>query len=74
MEISPYYGKCLDFNNHRVMQLVVVHSNQAEVKVLTFINESGIQDWVVFRESGEIVDVDKIQNAQIYSRSHIITL
>ena len=65
---QPMYGTALDFNSYKVVigtpgyQPVTV-GGQVDV----YDNPTGLQDWSVFRQSAPIVDINKIQNAQIFS-------
>ena len=72
---QPYYGTALDFNNN---QVVVGTPNFKPAvnngQVVIYQNASGVQDWAVFRNSTPIVDVNAIQNAQLYSASTNNTL
>lgn len=72
---QPYYGTALDFNDN---QVVVGTPNFKPTtingQVIIYKNATGVQDWAVFRNSSEIVNVDAIQNAQLYSASTNETL
>ncbi len=65
---QPMYGTALDFNAYKVIigtpdyQPVLV-GGQVDV----YDNVTGLQDWSVFRQSAPIVDIEKIQNSQIFS-------
>ena len=72
---QPYYGTSLDFNNYDVViGTPNFKPNIVNGLVTIYENLTGETDWVVFRESGPVVDIDKIQNAQIYSLSTNNTL
>jgi hypothetical protein len=66
---NPQYGYSLDFNDNIVlvgapnMQGGLVTGGQ----VVVYNNSTGIQDWAVYRQSSAIVDIEKIQNTQIFS-------
>jgi hypothetical protein len=65
---NPQYGYSLDFND----DIVIVGSPNYQAvttggQVIVFNNSMGISDWSVFRQSSAIVDIDKIQNTQIFS-------
>ena len=66
--IQPYYGKALAFNNN----VVVIGtpdfdtSENSGGKAVIYINSIGETNWHVYRESDAIVDVSKIQKAQLY--------
>jgi hypothetical protein len=67
--LNPYYGNSLDFNDN----VVIVGAPQEIVTPLTigtasiFNNDAGTKNWVEYRQSSPIVDISKIQNAQIFS-------
>ena len=65
---QPRYGTALDFNNYNV---VIGTPNfmpgSVDGQVVTFNNVLGQKDWSVFRSSSEIVDINKINNSQIFS-------
>ena len=65
---QPLYGTALDFNSN---QVVVGTPNflpgDVNGQLTVYNNESGQRDWRIFRESGKVVDINKIQNTQIYS-------
>lgn len=72
---QPYYGTALDFNNsHVVVGTPGYMPGIVNGLVTVYENLSGQTDWNVFRESGAVVNIDKIQNAQIYSASTNNTL
>ena len=66
---NPEYGYSLDFNENVV--LVGAPNMQGELitggQVVAYNNATGIQDWSVFRQSSPIVDIEKIQNTQLFS-------
>ena len=72
---QPYYGQALDFNDNVVMVgtpgfMPGVYDGQ----VVKYTNSTGIRDWSVYRQSGPIVDIDRIQDIQLYSASTNMTL
>ena len=72
---QPYYGTALDFNNYQVViGTPNFEPNVTNGLVTIYQNTTGEKDWSIYRESGSIVDVEKIQNAQIYSLSTDNTL
>lgn len=65
---SPKYGESIDFNQNVVMVGAPNFNPEAiDGQVTVYENETGIKDWTVFRSSAPIVDIDSIQNAQIFS-------
>ena len=72
---NPGYGLALDFNHN----IAVVGSPNFQPvtvggKALVFNNSIGLPDWFEFRQSAPIVDIEKIQNTQLYSASTNETL
>jgi hypothetical protein len=74
--INPYYGEAVDFYDNAVIvgapnQII----NPLRVgQVTTFVNATGVRDWSEFRQSAPIVDINKIQNTQLFSASTNNTL
>ncbi len=74
--INPYYGEAIDFYDNAVIvgapnQII----NPSRVgQVTTFINSTGVRNWSEFRQSAPIVDINKIQNTQLFSASTNNTL
>ena len=65
---GPEYGAALDFNDN----VVIIGSPNYQPSLLggqaiVYNNATGIADWSVYRQSAPIVDVDKIQNTQLFS-------
>jgi len=72
---QPYYGTALDFNNNQVVVGTPNYKpSTVNGQVTIYNNALGVQDWSVFRNSTPVVDVDAIQNAQLYSASTNNTL
>ncbi len=72
---EPMLGTALDFNNSQVIiGTPGFKPNDVNGQVISYINSSGTQDWSVYRSSAPVVDIDKIQNVQIYSASTYNTL
>jgi len=72
---QPYYGTALDFNNNQVIVGTPnFKPNTNNGQVIIYQNTSGMQDWSVYRNSSPVVDVNAIQNAQLYSASTNNTL
>jgi len=72
---QPLYGKALDFNNYTV----VVGSPNFEFdgnygQVISYVNDINESDWFIYRNSSSIVDINKIQNAQLFSAENNQTL
>jgi len=65
---EPLYGTALDYSNNRV---VVGTPNflpgDINGQITVYNNASGLRNWMIYRESGAVVDISKIQNTQIYS-------
>jgi len=74
--INPYYGEAVDFYDNTVIvgapnQII----NPSQVgQVTTFVNATGVRNWSEFRQSAPIVDINKIQNTQLFSASTNNTL
>jgi hypothetical protein len=74
--INPYYGEAVDFYANVVIvgapnQII----NPLRVgQVTTFVNATGVRNWSEFRQSAPIVDINKIQNTQLFSASTNNTL
>jgi len=68
-DFNPYYGYAVDFNNNTVvagapnMQGTLITGGQAT----GFTNATGVRDWTEYRQSAPIVDIEKIENTQIFS-------
>ena len=65
---EPQYGTALDFTDN---QIVIGTPNLSfgdlEGQVTLFQNSGTAKDWSLYRQSAPIVDINKIQNAQVYS-------
>lgn len=65
---QPMYGQALEFNAGRV---VVGTPNfrpgQSNGQVVSYTNATSEQDWSVYRSSAPIVDINRIQDIQMYS-------
>jgi hypothetical protein len=65
---NPEYGYAIDFNENVVM--VGSPNYQPALiggQVIVNKNNTGVNDWAVYRQSSPIVDIEKIQNTQIFS-------
>jgi hypothetical protein len=72
---QPYYGTALDFNNNSVIiGTPNFRPGYDNGQVVIYNNSSGEADWTVYRNSAPIVDIDAIQNVQLYSVSTNNTL
>ena len=72
---QPMYGTALDFSGYTVMVGTPGFlPGSVNGQVVVYTNPTGEQDWVVYRNSGPVVEIEKIQNAQIYSRQSNNTL
>jgi len=72
---SPMYGSSLDFNDNTV---VVGTPNFVpglyNGQVVVYTNATGTPVWSVYRSSSPVVDINTIQNTQLYSASTNETL
>lgn len=65
---QPMYGHAIDFSDyHVIVGTPNFTSGDSNGQVITYINGSGQQDWSVYRSSAPIVDIDRIQNIQLFS-------
>ena len=65
---EPEYGTALDFNaNQVVIGTPNLSYGDLEGQVNLFQNATGIKDWTLYRTPSKTVDINKIQNAQIFS-------
>jgi hypothetical protein len=72
---NPQYGAALDFNQYNVM----IGSPNFQPytlggEVIVYNNATGANDWTVYRQSAPVVDINKVQNTQLYSASTNNTL
>jgi len=72
---EPRYGTALDFNDNVVVIGTpnFMPSTQGG-QVISYLNETGISDWAVYRNSAPVVDINLIQNTQLYSATTNNTL
>lgn len=65
---QPMYGQVLDFNNNRV---VIGTPNfmpgLANGQVTMYQSAAPEQDWAVYRQSSPVVDINRIQDIQLFS-------
>ena len=65
---EPQYGTALDFTNNQVIiGTPNLSFGDLEGQVTLFQNSGTAKDWALYRQSSPIVDINKIQNSQIYS-------
>ena len=65
---EPQYGTALDFtDNQVVIGTPNLSYGDLEGQVTLFQNSGTAKDWVLYRQSAPIVDINRIQNSQIYS-------
>ena len=65
---NPNYGAALEFNDN----IVIVGApdylpTTVGGQVTVYNNATGITDWAIFRQSAAVVDIEKIQNTQLFS-------
>jgi hypothetical protein len=72
---QPMYGHAIDFSDyHVIVGTPNFTSGDSNGQVVTYINTSGQHDWSVYRSSAPVVDVDRIQNVQLFSAESNSTL
>ena len=72
---SPMYGTALDFNDNTVVIGTPNFLPTSEGgQVVIYTNPTGVPVWSVYRQSAPVVDINKIQNTQLYSASTNETL
>lgn len=72
---QPYYGTALDFNDNTVVVgTPAFRPGYNNGQVIIYTNPTGVADWSVYRSPELAVDVNGIQNAQLYSASTNNTL
>jgi hypothetical protein len=65
---QPTYGLALDWNEDRiVIGAPGFRPTVIDGQVVTYINDIGEQNWTVYRQSSPVVDIDRIENIQIFS-------
>lgn len=65
---EPLYGTALEFiENQVIIGTPNYKPNTVGGEVTVYTNPTGLKDWSVFRQSAPIVDVNKVQNSQIFS-------
>lgn len=71
---QPYYGTNIAFNDGVVVIGVPNSVTTTEGKVVVWANKTGHNNWSVFRRSGEIVDINKVNDVQLFKASNNDTL
>lgn len=65
---QPYYGTALDFaDNKVVIGTPNYRPEDIDGQVIVYENLSGSTNWSVYRQSSPVVDIDRIQNTQLFS-------
>ena len=65
---QPRYGTALDFTENKVIiGTPGYRPDDIDGQVIVYINQTGLPNWSEYRQSSEIVDINKINNAQIFS-------
>ena len=65
---QPRYGFAIDWQNDKII-VGAPHFLPEDVdgQAIIYVNETGAKDWSVYRQSNEIVDINKIENIQLFS-------
>ena len=72
---QPLYGTALDFNESTVV--IGTPNFMPDVvdgQVVVYTNATGVQDWSVYRSSCAVVDINRIQDIQLFSQATNNTL
>jgi len=65
---EPQYGTALDFTNNQVIiGTPNLSYGNLEGQITLFQNSGTAKDWSLYRQTSAIVDINRIQNSQIYS-------
>ena len=65
---QPMYGHALEFNaSHVIVGTPNFKPDTVAGQIVTYINNTGSSDWSVYRSSNPVVDINKVQNIQLYS-------
>ena len=63
-----YYGESIAFNDYVVMIGSPNYKpGTVDGRVTIFFNKENAQDWAIYRNSGNVVDVNKLQSIQIFN-------
>jgi len=72
---QPTYGYAIDWNEDRiVIGAPGFRPTVIDGQVVTYINDTGEQNWSVFRQSNPVVDINRVENMQIFSAESNNTL
>ena len=72
---QPMYGQALDFaNNTVIIGTPNFEPGTVNGQSTIYLNPTAQQDWAVYRSSSAVVDINKIENVQIFSASTNNTL
>lgn len=72
---QPKYGQALEFNANKVMVGAPnFRPEDIDGQVIVYDNATGLQDWTVYRSSAPIIDINRINNIQIFSATTNNTL
>jgi hypothetical protein len=61
---QPRYGTAIDFNSYNV---IIGTPNQGDGKVTVYTNAAQVKDWSIHRQSGPVVDINKVFNTLLIS-------
>jgi len=65
---QPMYGHSIDFSASRVViGTPNFKPDSVAGQIVTYFNSTGTPDWSVYRSSSPVVDINRIQNIQLYS-------
>jgi len=66
--LQPLYGLAVDFKDDKVIiGSPLFNPGSADGQVVVYNNSLGLENWSIYRQSSEIVDINRIQNLQIFS-------
>ena len=72
---QPMFGQALDFTNDTVaIGTPLYKPGVNNGQFISYTNAVGEQDWAVYRSSSPVVNIDRIENTQIFSASTNDTL
>jgi hypothetical protein len=61
---QPRYGSAIDFNDYTV---IIGTPDQSGGKVTVYENDVQVKDWSIHRQSGPVVDINKVANTLLFS-------
>ena len=65
---QPLYGTALDFADNKVIiGTPNYRPTDIDGQVIVYSNNTGIKNWSVYRQSNPVVDINSIQNTQLFS-------